>query len=113
MGRVARPSSILALLPLVLAALAAACGGGDEAAPPAAPLPARSLDPAFYAPPSPLPPGEPGEVLRVRALQAPAGARAWGVLYRSRGVDGRDTVVSGLVVAPARAAPPRGFPVVV
>jgi dienelactone hydrolase len=113
MGRVARSSSILAFLLGAVLTLATACGGGDEDARPATPpAPARSLDASFYVPPSPLPAGRPGDVLRARSLQAPAGARAWGVLYRSRGVDGRDVAVSGLVVAPARAAPPGGFPVV-
>jgi pimeloyl-ACP methyl ester carboxylesterase len=45
-------------------------------------------------------------------IDAPSGARAWRVLYRSTSVRGRPTTVSGLVVAPARRPPPGGFPVV-
>jgi len=40
------------------------------------------------------------------------GARAWRVLYRSRGDDGDPVLVSGLVVRPTGAAPSGGFPVV-
>ena len=70
-------------------------------------------DDAFYAPPKPLAKAQPGTIIRSTSLGgAPAGARAWKVLYHSRAVDGRDIAVSGVVIAPAGAAP-RGGRVVV
>ena len=66
----------------------------------------------FYTPPSPLPTKPPGTIIRSVAIDAPAGAKAWKVLYHSRSVDGRDIAVSGVVVAPTGAAPKGGRPVV-
>src|SRR5919204_5094242 len=43
---------------------------------------------AFYRPPSPLPAGNPGDVLWSKPFRAVAGALAWKVLYHSRSVDG-------------------------
>ena len=66
----------------------------------------------FYTPPSPMPTKPPGTIIRSVAIDAPAGAKAWKVLYHSRSVDGRDIAVSGVVVTPAGAAPKGGRPVV-
>jgi pimeloyl-ACP methyl ester carboxylesterase len=56
---------------------------------------------AFYDVPDPLPPGEPGELIRSEVLLgAPQGARAWRVLYHSRDEFDRDIAVSGVVLAP-------------
>jgi alpha-beta hydrolase superfamily lysophospholipase len=57
-------------------------------------------------------PHGPGTLVRATRIDAPAGAHAWRVLYRSVSVRGRPTRVSGLVVAPARRAPRGGWPVV-
>ncbi len=71
---------------------------------------------AFYEPPDPLPPGEPGDLIRVEpvdAYLAPAvrlRARAWRVLYRSTSAIGEPTAVSGTVMLPARARPGRARP---
>lgn len=55
----------------------------------------------FYDVPDPLPPGDPGTVIRSRRLLgAPDGAKAWRVLYHSTDKDGKDIAVSGVVVAP-------------
>jgi alpha-beta hydrolase superfamily lysophospholipase len=62
----------------------------------------------FYDPPSPLPRKPPGTIIRTVPIAAPAGAKAWKVLYHSRSVDGRDIAVSGVVVAPTGAAPKDG-----
>jgi pimeloyl-ACP methyl ester carboxylesterase len=62
----------------------------------------------FYDPPSPLPRKPPGTIIRTVPIAAPAGAKAWKVLYHSRAVDGRDIAVSGVVVAPTGAAPKDG-----
>ena len=45
-------------------------------------------------------------------MDAPADARAWRVRYHSRALDGRDVVVSGVVVAPKGRPPTAGRPVV-
>lgn len=67
---------------------------------------------AFYDPPRPLPAGRAGKLIWARPVQAPKGAKAWKVLYRSTLHDGRAVAVSGLVIAPARKVPPRGRPVI-
>lgn len=55
----------------------------------------------FYAPPEPLPAGQPGDLIRSEELLgAPDGSRAWRVLYRSTDVTGAAIAVSGIVVAP-------------
>ena len=62
-------------------------------------------------PPSPLPAAAPGTLIRAEPIGAPAGARAWRILYHSRALDGRDVAESGLVVAPTGPAPAGGRPV--
>src|SRR6185436_15041263 len=55
----------------------------------------------FYEPPSPLPAGRPGEIIRSeRLFGAPDGSRAWRILYHSTDVTGADIAVSGVVLAP-------------
>jgi secretory lipase len=101
--------------------LLAACGGGrTDGGGPGTSVPPTTVaerpPEAFYAVPDPLPPGPPGALIRALPIAAPTvipDSRAWAVLYHSRDFDGRDTAVSGLVVAPPGAAPPGGRPVVV
>ena len=70
-------------------------------------------DPAFYAVPAPLPPGDPGTIIRVEPIaSAPAGTSAWRVIYHSRDLAGADIPVSGVVIVPAGAAPEGGRTVV-
>jgi alpha-beta hydrolase superfamily lysophospholipase len=71
----------------------------------------RALEP-FYTPLDPLPPGQPGDLIRQEALDAPEGVRAWRVLYRSTTFDGTPAAVSGLIAVPDQSPPPGGFPVV-
>ena len=61
----------------------------------------------FYASPVPSPAAaEPGTIERQeRVAAAPAGTVAWRILYHSVDVDGTDTLVSGLVIAPNTLAP--------
>ncbi len=62
----------------------------------------------FYAAPQPLPPGPAGTLIRaepVRRLYP--GTKAYRILYKSTGFDGRPTAVSGLVIVP-EGTPPRG-----
>lgn len=67
-----------------------------------------TLEP-FYTPPDPLPPGEPGDLLRIEPLEhAPRGAIAWRILYRSQDLHGNDVAASGVVYAPANGQPPPG-----
>jgi hypothetical protein len=94
-------------------ALLMALLGGALAAPGHA-----QVDPAadeFYVPPDPLPPGQPGDVIRSRPIVAPAfpgAAEVSHVLYRSSNVDGTPIAVSGTVLVP-RAAFTGSRPVVV
>ena len=69
----------------------------------------------FYEPPSPLPDGAPGDVIRAEPVDAylvpgvRLRARAWRVLYRSTSATGEPTAVSGTVLLPrgkSRAARP-------
>jgi alpha-beta hydrolase superfamily lysophospholipase len=71
----------------------------------------RALAP-FYVPPDPLPAGRPGDLIRWETLDAPAGVRAWRVLYHSTTFEGAPAAVSGLIAVPDRPPPPGGFPVV-
>ena len=103
----------LALVFAVVVTLATACGSDpapDQSATSATgtsgttgttnPADNTPTDP-FYVAPDPLPAGKPGDVIRSEALAgAPAGSQAWRVLYRSDGIDGSPTAVSGIVVAP-------------
>lgn len=79
---------------------------------------AATSDEAFYVPPSPLPAGRPGDVIRSRPAKAgsPSGqklASAWQVMYLSTGATGEPTAVTGTVLVPrgvvAAAAPVVGF----
>lgn len=67
----------------------------------------------FYALPTPMPEGEPGDLVRSEPLpSAPDGVEAWRVLYHSTDLDGNDILVSGVVAAPDGAAPDGGRTVV-
>ena len=71
---------------------------------------------AFYQPPDPLTPAPPGTLVRIQHLapgvRLPTGSVGWRILYHSVSVTGVDTVDSGVVIAPAGAAPAGGFPLV-
>ncbi len=60
----------------------------------------------FYLAPTPAPESAaPGTIVRQEPVVGPPeGAKAWRVLYHSTDVDGKDTLVSGLVIAPAAPA---------
>jgi pimeloyl-ACP methyl ester carboxylesterase len=67
----------------------------------------------FYAVPVHLPPGPPGTLIRQQAIpDFYPQAKAYRVLYKSTGPDGRPTAVSGLVIAPAGPAPRAGRKVI-
>jgi alpha-beta hydrolase superfamily lysophospholipase len=72
-----------------------------------------SADEAFYEPPDPLPAGPPGAIVRSEQIvDAPAGARAYRILYRSRGFGGRPAALSALLLVPLTPAPSNGRNVV-
>jgi hypothetical protein len=61
---------------------------------------------AFYVPPSPLPSGQPGDIIWSRASASPvASAHAWQILYLSSTVSGAPTAISGTLIVPAAAYP--------
>ena len=73
----------------------------------------NKTDAAFYSLPADLPAGRPGEIIRSkRLLSAPAGARAWRVIYHSTDMDGKDIPVSTIVIVPDDAAPVGGRTIV-
>jgi len=61
---------------------------------------------AFYQPPDPLPPGQPGDLIRVAQMaSAPPDTTAYRVLYHSRSLAGADIAVSGMVFVPTKGSP--------
>lgn len=66
----------------------------------------------FYDVPDPLPPGEPGTLMRLQPLQDNEVARVYRVLYHSTSVDSSDVAVSGTIWVPAATPPAGGFPMV-
>jgi len=87
---------------LLLALVGAAVSAAIDRAEPGAPG-------AFYAPPSPLPPGPPGTIIRSEIIDGfHAGATAYRVLYKSTGYDGKPAAVSGFIVVPGGAVPAGG-----
>lgn len=106
-----------AALTLAAGVLAAAglAVGPAEAAPAAIPV---AADDAFYVPPSPLPAGQPGDVIRSREVAAgpsttQAIASAWQVMYLSTDAMGKPSAVTGTVLVPKgkdlSSAPVVGF----
>ena len=67
----------------------------------------------FYTLPSPVPSGQPGDIIRIERLSsAPDGSIGWRVLYHTTDVTGADIVASGVIVAPDAPAPASGRTVV-
>lgn len=63
---------------------------------------AGSWDGDFYLPPSPLPAGKPGDVVRAQPMSfgLDLSVSAWRILYRSTTATGAPTAVSGSVLVP-------------
>lgn len=102
---------------VALAAACLSCGSetsGSSAPPTTAAAPTTVQEPytgdAFATPPSPLPDGEPGTLIRYRRAvgDPPEGAVLYQVLYLSRAVDERPIAVTGLVAVPDAPAPEGG-----
>jgi len=69
----------------------------------------------FYTTPSPLPAGQPGELIRSEEFneyQIPEGVSAFRILYYSRSARGTDVAASGVVLTPDRQPPSGGWPVI-
>ena len=92
---------------LLVASLGLLVLQGPAATPVSAAAPSPGDD-AFYTPPSPLPAGAPGDVIRSRPSTffldplrlAAAPADVWQILYRSTTALGQPTAVSGTVLVP-------------
>lgn len=69
-------------------------------------------DDGFYEVPDPLPPGEPGQLIRIMDLGEADGARTLRVMYHSRDAQDRDRATTGIVTHPTGEAPEGGWPVV-
>ena len=70
---------------------------------------------SFYTTPSPLPAGQPGELIRSEEFdeyQLPEGVSAFRILYHSRAARGMDVAVSGVVLTPDQSPPRGGWPVI-
>jgi len=74
----------------------------------AAPALPGPFDDSFYVPPSPLPSGNPGDIVRWRpsvALLNLANANAWQVMYLSTNARGQRDTVTGTVLTPKNVDP--------
>ena len=98
-----------ALLGVSLAALGVVAASPVAGAAAEPTLPGPFYD-AFYTPPSPLPAGNPGDVLRWRPsapLLNVANADAWQVMYLSTNALGRPDAVTGTILVPKGVDPAR------
>ena len=69
----------------------------------------------FYATPAPLPPGQPGELIRSAPFyeyQLSYKVSVVRILYHSRSPTGQDVAASGVVLIPDKPPPPGGWPVI-
>jgi hypothetical protein len=69
----------------------------------------------FYDTPNPVPPGEPGELIRNEEFDEydlSPDVLAVRILYHSRSAGGEDVATSGVVLYPEGKAPPGGWPVI-
>jgi alpha-beta hydrolase superfamily lysophospholipase len=119
--RISVAASVFALATVLVAGCTAGTASPTDASSAAASAAAGGSDPTtdgqfdipdFYTPPSPLPDGKHGDLIKSEEINAPAGAHAWKVMYLSQLHDGTPVAVSGIVVAPDGAAPDGGRKVV-
>lgn len=66
----------------------------------------------FYEVPDPLPPGEPGDLIRVQDVDETPDEVTVRVMYHSRDARDRDRAVTGMITYPTGPAPDGGWPVV-
>jgi pimeloyl-ACP methyl ester carboxylesterase len=104
------PLAVRALLSSLVFALASACGGDGGSAP--APEMFTGTVDEFYVVPEDLPPGEPGDLIRIQAVSSDADSTTLRIMYHSRDAQGRDRAVTGILTHPNAAPPEGGWPVV-
>lgn len=129
MVRRARRGSLAALVGVAALAVACSADSGDAGGAagttgtsaavagtaPAAPVAVEAFTgdvAAFYRVPDPLPPGEPGDLIRTMAIDAPAGEAGLRIMYHSTDAEGDDRAVTGVVYHPTGDAPDGGWPIV-
>lgn len=95
-----RPLVVLLALLLVLAGCASRPWSSAHPYIPPPPRPTAVPVGDVYAPPDPLPPGDPGALLRTQPVSGTRGAVTTLVQYRSRDAGGRDVPVTGTVLVP-------------
>lgn len=109
------------ILPVAAALLLSAPTAGSGAAAAEAQIPAVSTlsaltagTDAFYTPPSPLPPGAPGDVIRTRDVVTSSvpGARVQQIMYLSTDAQGGRIAVTGLLLTPLNQKPGHDNPLV-
>jgi hypothetical protein len=104
------------ILLLCLAAILSAVAQGQEPASARRPKTVRSFPlTKFYDTPDPLPPGQPGELIRSAAFDqydVPMEVSAVRILYHSRSASGADVAASGVVLFPDKKPPAGGWPVI-
>lgn len=67
---------------------------------------------SFYRVPSPLRPGQPGQLIRVQPVSRDATSVTLRVMYHSRDTGGHDRAVTGEITYPTAAPPAGGWPVI-
>lgn len=101
---------------LALAALALLGGCSSLTAPHGGALREAPAGLAAWQPPTPLPAGQPGDVIWARsasnAAALPSAAQNWLVLYRSTNIAGEPVAVSGTIAIPKGTPPAGGWPVI-
>ncbi|NYI89498.1 pimeloyl-ACP methyl ester carboxylesterase [Amycolatopsis endophytica] len=99
---------LAALVGVALAAGGAVATMTAPAAVAAGPVIPGPLDDSFYSPPSPLPAGQPGDVIRWRPsvpMMNAANADAWEVMYLSTNALGERNAVTGTIMVPKGVDP--------
>lgn len=86
-------------------------GDEAEAEPAAVEAFTGSVD-EFYEVPEDLGSGEPGDLVRTMAIEAPEGEVGLRIMYRSDDAEGDERVVTGVVYHPTGEAPEGGWPIV-
>lgn len=66
----------------------------------------------FYVVPDPLPPGKPGELIRLQHLGEAGGRATSRIMYHSNDARGRDRAVTGTLTYPTGPAPAGRWPVI-
>jgi secretory lipase len=96
-----RRSSVIHLLaPVTAAALVAALTLAGSPGAVAQNRVSSSAKSDFYTPPSPLPTGRPGDLIRAERVADQMGAQGWRILYLSRDARNRPIAVSGTALVP-------------